>query len=129
MDAKLRVLVAEDEPDVAFLVASLLDQDGRFDVVGEAGDGVETVRMAETLHPDAIVLDLFMPKMDGMCALREIRDAPRPCVVVVLTAIPMSHVESNTWLSADACLRKTELQSLPTVVASLCRETSGGPPS
>ncbi len=47
--------------------------DGRFDIIGEAGDGIEGAGLAAELQPDAVLLDLAMPRMDGLTAIPEIR--------------------------------------------------------
>ena len=116
----VRVLLVEDDPNVCFLVRSAFENDGRFDVVGEAHDGLEAVWLAGVLQPDAIVLDIMMPRMDGWEALEKIRETMNPKAVVILSAVPSSQCEGGAWLSADAFVRKTDFASAPNVVASLC---------
>jgi DNA-binding NarL/FixJ family response regulator len=67
-----RILVAED--DAAFLDAleALLAADGRFTVVGRARNGREAVELAQTLRPDAIIMDIEMPEIDGVEATRQV---------------------------------------------------------
>jgi CheY-like chemotaxis protein len=117
---KMRVLLVEDDPAVCYLVRSAFEKDGRFDVVGEASDGLEAVWLAGVLAPDAIVLDLMMPRMDGRQALAKIRETSHPRAIVILSAVPSSLCEGGTWLSADAFVRKMDFASAPEVVASLC---------
>ena len=119
MERKQRVLVAEDEEDVRFLIVSMLERDGRFEVVGDARNGVEAVALAEALQPDSILLDLLMPKMDGRRALPLIRDVAHGCSIVVLSAIPAARVGPEAWLMADAYLEKHELVDVCGVLASL----------
>jgi CheY-like chemotaxis protein len=121
---KVRVLVVEDDPDVCYLVRSAFENDGRFDVIGEARDGLEAVWLASVLEPDAIVLDLMMPRMDGREALAKIRETTNPQAIVILSALQSSQCEGGTWLAADAFVRKIDFASAPDVVASLC--SSGG---
>ncbi len=71
----VKVLVAEDEPDIRMLTCFSLRYGG-FDVV-EAADGLEAVRLAEREHPDAILLDVRMPRMDGLTACKEIKANPK----------------------------------------------------
>ena len=85
MTAKVRVLVADDEPEMRMLYRIGLEQDGRFDVVGEAQDGIDAVRMARDLRPDAVLLDMVMPGMDGLEATRRIHAAGLPTRVLVPT--------------------------------------------
>ena len=78
-----RVLVAEDEVLIRVDIVETL-QEGGHTVVGEAGDGEQAVRMARELGPDLVVMDVKMPKVDGLTAARQITaDGP---AVLVLTA-------------------------------------------
>ena len=120
MERKQRVLVAEDEEDVRFLIVSMLERDGRFEVVGDTRNGAEAVSLAEALQPDSILLDLLMPKMDGRRALPLIRDVAHGCSIVVLSAVPPATVGPEAWLMADAYLGKHELVDVPGALASLC---------
>src|SRR5437660_1683704 len=86
---KVRVLLVDDLSDIRLVMRLLLEADGRAEVVGEAADGAEAVRLAGELHPDAVVLDLRMPGMDGVTALPLIRDAAPGTVVVALSALPV----------------------------------------
>jgi CheY-like chemotaxis protein len=117
---KVRVLLVEDDPDVCFLVRSAFEDDGRFDVVGEAHDGLEAIWLSGVLNPDAIVLDLMMPRMDGREALPKIRATTNPKAIVILSALQSSQCDGSTWLSADAFVRKIDFATAPDVVASLC---------
>ena len=78
------VLLVDDEEDIRYLAAMQLERVGGFEVVGEAGDGIEAVRMAARLQPSAILLDVMMPRMDGHAALPELlRVSPRSMIVMV----------------------------------------------
>jgi DNA-binding NarL/FixJ family response regulator len=81
----LRILLAEDEQIVRQGVRALLEQAG-FDVVAEASDGRQAVRLAERLRPDVAVLDLAMPSMNGATAARELGRVAPGTRTVVLTA-------------------------------------------
>src|SRR3954451_20275578 len=67
-----RVVVVDDIADLRWLLRAALNTDGRFDVVGEASDGQEAVSVVKLTQPDVVVLDLRMPKMDGLEALAQI---------------------------------------------------------
>src|SRR3954452_6244709 len=71
----IRVVVADDSPEVRLLVRVVLEDDDEFVVEAEAGDGLEAVALAARLHPDLLLLDLSMPKMDGHEALPKILEA------------------------------------------------------
>jgi len=81
----LRILLAEDEQIVRQGVRALLEQAG-FEVVAEASDGREAIRLAERLHPDVAILDLAMPNMNGASAARELARVAPGTRTVVLTA-------------------------------------------
>ncbi|GAB2764094.1 response regulator [Salinifilum aidingensis] len=79
-----RVLVAEDEALIRLDLVEMLREEG-YEVVGEVGDGQEAVRQAEELRPDLVILDVKMPKMDGIEAASNIA-GERIAPVVILTA-------------------------------------------
>jgi len=79
-----RVLIAEDEALIRLDLAEMLRDEG-YDVVGEAGDGQEAVELAENLRPDLVIMDVKMPRRDGIDAASEIA-AKRIAPVVLLTA-------------------------------------------
>lgn len=82
--ARLRVLVAEDDALTSLNIREQLESLGH-QTVGEARTGREAVEMAASARPDAVVMDIKMPEMDGIDAAREIR-ARHPCPIVLLTA-------------------------------------------
>lgn len=79
-----RVLVAEDEALIRLDLVEMLREEG-YEVVGEAGDGEQAVQLAEELHPDLVILDVKMPKRDGIEAASDIA-RQRIAPVVILTA-------------------------------------------
>lgn len=79
-----RVLIAEDEALIRMDLSEMLREEG-YDVVGEAGDGQEAVELAESLHPDLVIMDVKMPRRDGIDAATEIA-AKRIAPIVILTA-------------------------------------------
>lgn len=79
-----RVLIAEDEALIRLDLAEMLREEG-YEVVGEAGDGQEAVELAELLRPDLVILDVKMPRRDGIDAATEIA-AKRIAPIVILTA-------------------------------------------
>lgn len=86
MEEKIRILVADDHPMLREGLVAVLATRPDFEVVGEAADGNETVRLAERLDPDVILLDLEMPGMDGVAVLNKLRDTGSTARTVVFTA-------------------------------------------
>ena len=83
----IRVLLADDQTLVRSGFRMILRSDGELEVVGEAADGVEAVTLARELRPDVVLMDVRMPKVDGIEATRRIMrgDEPRPHVLVLTT--------------------------------------------
>jgi two-component system chemotaxis response regulator CheB len=83
MKPTIRVLVVDDSPTVREILVSMLQSEPGFQVVGQARNGEEAVRLSARLRPDVITMDIRMPRMDGLQATRQIMStAPRPIVVV-----------------------------------------------
>ncbi len=89
----MRVLIAEDETIIRLDLRSLLERSG-FDVCAEARDGVEAVELARSAQPDVAVLDVKMPRLDGIEAARRILDE-RPIPIVMLTAYGQDELVSR----------------------------------
>jgi DNA-binding NarL/FixJ family response regulator len=81
----IRVLVADDEMMIRAGVRAILATDPEVDVVAEAGDGREAVELARRHRPDVALLDIRMPRMDGLTATTELRTAVPETAVLVLT--------------------------------------------
>ena len=86
MSAPIRILVADDHPIVRDGLVAILSAHPGFEVVGEAGDGVETLRHVVERRPDVVLLDLEMPTMDGVEVLQRLRQSGSSARVIVFTA-------------------------------------------
>jgi DNA-binding NarL/FixJ family response regulator len=82
----IRIMLADDHPIVREGLASVLETQPDFDVVGQANDGAEAVELVTTLRPDVVLLDLEMPGMDGVQALRAMRARDPAVKALVFTA-------------------------------------------
>jgi response regulator NasT len=117
-----RVLVAEDEALIRLDLKEMLQEEG-YDVVGEAADGEQAVRLAEELKPDLVILDVKMPVLDGISAAEQIV-AQRIAPVVMLTAFSQRDlVERAVEAGAMAYLVKPFAKSdlLPTIEVAVSR--------
>ena len=83
----VRVLIADDHPVVRVGLRNVLQADPKVQVVGEARDGAEALNMTRSLRPDILLLDLAMPKVQGMEALRELTSESNPTRTIVLTGL------------------------------------------
>ncbi|MDF3291772.1 response regulator [Streptomyces silvisoli] len=84
-DAPVRLLIADDHPVVRDGLRGMFAGDPGFEVVAEAGDGAEAVALAERLGPDVVLMDLRMPRLDGVSAIRAMAERRLPARVLVLT--------------------------------------------
>ena len=82
----MRILIADDHPIFRDGLKRLLESEGEFKVIGEACDGVEAVTMARQLIPEIMLLDLAMPRRQGLETLRELASDARSVRVILLTA-------------------------------------------
>jgi DNA-binding NarL/FixJ family response regulator len=114
----LRVLIADDHQLFAETLGLTLDFDERVEVAGSARNGKEAVRLALELHPDAVLMDLEMPVLDGFNATRLLRRLLPACPVVVLTA-SLSAEDARRARIAGAAAYLTKGCSTEHVVESL----------
>jgi DNA-binding NarL/FixJ family response regulator len=82
----IRVLIVDDHAVVREGLRTFLDLQDGIEVVGEAGDGEEAIREGERLNPDVVLIDLVMPKLDGVQTMRALRDRVPGARAIVLTS-------------------------------------------
>ncbi|UCC90785.1 MAG: response regulator transcription factor [Dehalococcoidia bacterium] len=83
---KITILLAENHVVVRESIRQFLEREASFKVVGEAGDGEEAVQMVSQLKPDVIIMDISMPKLNGIEATKQIKALQPSAVVLILTA-------------------------------------------
>src|SRR5438105_2769506 len=81
----IKILIVDDHPVVRDGLSAILETQPDFEVAGEAGDGQEAVSQVEKLQPDVVLLDLDMPVMDGLEALRLIMERRPQTKVIIFT--------------------------------------------
>lgn len=86
----LRVLICDDDPSLRTLLRATLELESDLQVIAVAADGTEAVDLALRSRPDVILLDLVMPKMDGLQALTKLRQVAPTARVVVLSGLQES---------------------------------------
>jgi signal transduction histidine kinase/CheY-like chemotaxis protein len=118
----IRVLVVDDTPDIRMLMTAALGVLGGFEVVGEAEDGAEAVKLASALRPDAVLLDLAMPVMDGLQAAPEIRRLSPDTRIVILSGFSRDRLSDEARaVGADAYIEKgTSPKQIAEVLRHVC---------
>jgi DNA-binding NarL/FixJ family response regulator len=104
---RLRILVVDDQALYAEAISVLLRLQEGFEVVGIAADGKEGIERAFALRPDVVLMDIQMPRLDGISATRWIRRRLPETRVVVMTALAEDeHRERALRAGAEACIAK-----------------------
>jgi len=115
------IVVADDHPLVRQGIRILLERES-FEIVGEAADGVEAVRLAEKYQPEVIVLDLSMPIMNGITAIGQIRKvSPRTKIILLTMYTEEHHVLQALRAGVKACVTKTQaVEHLIVAIREVC---------
>jgi DNA-binding NarL/FixJ family response regulator len=107
----VRVLIADDEPLFVEMVRALLGAEG-IEVVGSANDGKEAVEKTLALSPDVTLMDISMPVLDGIEAIRRIRQhVPTACVLVLTGSTAVNEIDRARKAGAAAFLTKDRIAS------------------
>jgi two-component system, NarL family, response regulator YdfI len=85
MSELIRVLIADDHLIVREGLRLILEAEPGFELVGEASDGAEALELAKKLHPEVVLMDLRMPRMDGLTAIEHLREQQPEIAIVILT--------------------------------------------
>lgn len=92
----LRTVLVDDAEEMRDLLRMLLRQDGRFTVVGEAGNGQDALEVVAEVRPDVVVLDIGMPTLDGVSALPRLRKLSPQTQIVMLSGFPAQDMERTS---------------------------------
>jgi DNA-binding NarL/FixJ family response regulator len=108
----VRVLIVDDEPLFVEMLKALLGADPRIEIVGAAGDGGAAVELAIELEPDVTLMDISMPTVDGIEAVRRIRaQQPHACIVMLTGSSAASDVDRSRQAGAIGFLTKDSIHS------------------
>jgi DNA-binding NarL/FixJ family response regulator len=117
------VVLADDHPLVRQGERRLLERE-EFEILGEASDGLEAIGLAEQFRPDVILLDLAMPMLNGIGAVREIaRVSPRTKIIVLTMHTEEHHILEALRAGVKGCVSKTQA---PEHLLQAIREVCGG---
>ena len=121
---KIRVMLADDHLVVRMGLAAIISIERDMEVVGEAADGAEAVKLATELHPDVVIMDIMMPKLDGVAATAEIRKRNPETQILILTTFGTSDdLRRALEVGATGALVKDSAQ---TELVSAIRECAAG---
>jgi two-component system response regulator DegU len=89
--ATIRVVIADDHRKVRKEIRHLVERESDISVVGEAGDGVEALRLTQELEPDVLLLDMDMPRLSGVDVARRLRASDSPARILAVSAHDDTH--------------------------------------
>jgi two-component system, NarL family, response regulator DesR len=116
------ILIVDDNARLRAIMRGIATQEPAFQVVGEAADGAEAMRLAQELRPDIVLLDLAMPRVHGLEVLRRIKAArPETRVIIVTVHGEDAYRQAATTGGAEAfLLKKTLVTALLPTIHRLC---------
>lgn len=118
--ASSRVLIVEDDPMMQLGLEQSLSSRANMTVVGRAEDGYTAIELAKTLQPDIVVMDIGLPRLDGIAATQQIKQAlPEVRIVMLTSHTSETEVISALSSGADAyCVKGTSVESLLAAIAA-----------
>ncbi len=119
--SQIKVFIADDFPLFRKGVASFLSQDPIYEIIGEAGDGLETVKEVLSLKPDVVIMDINMPKMNGIKAIERImEELPNTKIVALSMYIDVRY--ASEAFKAGACgyvVKGSDVEELPIAIKKI----------
>lgn len=121
------MVLADDQPEVRRSLRRFIERDGTFEIVAEAADGAEAIDAVATIRPDALIMDLAMPGIDGLVALESIMtSAPATRVAVLSSMIPFNGIQAKA-LGLGAIGAFDKYTSPKKVIKALAKSMAGMP--
>ncbi len=112
-----RILLADDHGLMRQVLSAMVERYPTVSIVGEATNGIEAIAMAAVLKPDGIIMDINMPKVDGIEATKQIKAAQPTISILGLSVIEDEHVtQAMKAAGADAVLLKDEIHALDAAI-------------
>jgi two-component system response regulator DegU len=108
---KLKVLLADDHDSFRRILVAFLRAQKGIEVVGEAIDGQEAVEQAEKFHPDLVLMDIHMPRQNGIEATKAIKNRWPDTKVFILSMDPSEFYQKNTQDFADGFIAKSSMKN------------------
>ena len=122
-----KILIVDDEPDIIEFISYNLRKEGYN--VKSAGDGIEAIKVARDYHPDLILLDIMMPRMDGIATCEQLRSMPdfQKTLIMFLTALgsEQSEIQGLNVGADDYIIKPIKPKLLLTRIKSLLRRFTG----
>ena len=109
---KLKVLIADDNPRMASMIQNILMDDDEIQVVGTAEDGVETLGMIEETEPDLLLLDLIMPKLDGLGVMERLQEKQKMKKVPEIIVVFLMYRNLNRVRGQNSLLREMRTEEM-----------------
>lgn len=118
----IRILIADDNQLLRTSLRQLLEQQAEYEVVGEAYDGFEAVRLTQTCRPDVVIMDISMPQKDGLTATAELtRDFPQVRVIMMSAHAEAIYVRRAIRAGAVGYLVKCGPASIEMAITAIAR--------
>ena len=122
-----KVLIVDDSISVARQLEKILTESGEFEVVGHGKNGMEAIKMHQSLHPDIICMDMNMPVMDGLTALRTLTALDKNVKVVMVTSlggVGDKYAEALKLGARNVISKPFEQETVLKVLRDLCPPTA-----